>query len=390
MLKCKNMKIKKFISEIIILIAILTLLIYSSDPLIKTDSYRYIEGSIIDPPFLTVIISTLLLLFGTLKSIIIVQTLLIGFSIIYFTRTISNLFNLDNFTKILVILIIFLPTIKFYNYLLTESFGYSFSLLFVSFVIKLIYNFNIKNIFWTSIFVILLILLRKQFVFLYPLLLLIYFGIFIINKSKKTFINLTTSFLFIFLISNSLIFLNKYMDPENSNKKNYQNMVGYGPFYFTYIDSVYISTKKDLQSFESENIKATLTKIFEEMNNQKKLLEYYDGRGHFSSSFAAIRDYSQSPLIKLANQENTTVHNLKKQISIKLIYINFEKYLYLLFKKFYDSTWIFVFVPFLMMIAALIAFMKFKSKFSLLILFISFFSLANHSVTYLFGRVQPR
>ena len=35
-------------------------------------------------------------------------------------------------------------------------------------------------------------------------------------------------------------------------------------------------------------------------------------------------------------------------------------------------------------------FIKYKSKDSLLILFLSTFALANHSVVYLFGRVQPR
>ena len=43
-----------------------------------------------------------------------------------------------------------------------------------------------------------------------------------------------------------------------------------------------------------------------------------------------------------------------------------------------------------MMLGSLISFIKIKSKYSLLILFLSIFALANHSVIYLFGRVQPR
>ena len=50
----------------------------------------------------------------------------------------------------------------------------------------------------------------------------------------------------------------------------------------------------------------------------------------------------------------------------------------------------FVFVPFLMLIAGLIVFLKNKSHFSLLIIFLSTFALGNHAVIYLFGRVQPR
>ena len=79
---------------------------------------------------------------------------------------------------------------------------------------------------------------------------------------------------------------------------------------------------------------------------------------------------------------------LKKQISMKLIKANFGKYLKHIFKKFYDS-WLFIFFPF-MMLAALIGFIKYKSQFSLFVLFLSTFALANHSIVYLFGRVQPR
>ena len=35
-------------------------------------------------------------------------------------------------------------------------------------------------------------------------------------------------------------------------------------------------------------------------------------------------------------------------------------------------------------------FIKYKTQFSLVVLFFSSFALANHSIVYLFGRVQPR
>ena len=384
------MKIKKNISEIIILFGVLALLSYSCDPIMYNDSQRYIDGSSIDPPLFFIIINIMLSLFGNLQSVIIFQTLLIGFSILYFTRTMSDIFNFDNSIKIIVSLFLFIPIIQFYNNLLTEPIGYAFSLLFVSFVIKLIYNFNIQNLLWTSVFVLALLLLRIQFIFLYPLILLIFLGILIQNKSKKTFTWLTICFLSIFLINNSFQVLNKHIyQKQNLNNTN-KDLVGYGPYYFTYIDSIYISTLKDAKLFENENIRKTITKIFEEMNTQKKSIEYYDGRGHFGLSFSAIRDNSHFKLIDLATQENTSVIELKEKISKTLISQNFGKYVKLIFKRFYDSTWLFVFVPFFMMLAALIGFLKFKSKLSLVIIFISMFSLANHSIVYLFGRVQPR
>ena len=43
--------------------------------------------------------------------------------------------------------------------------------------------------------------------------------------------------------------------------------------------------KEDTNLFVDQNIKETLTKIFDEMNERKSLIEYYDGRGHFCKSF---------------------------------------------------------------------------------------------------------
>ena len=43
-----------------------------------------------------------------------------------------------------------------------------------------------------------------------------------------------------------------------------------------------------------------------------------------------------------------------------------------------------------MLIAALREFLKHKSQISLFVSSLSIFALANHSVVYLFGRVQPR
>ena len=196
------------------------------------------------------------------------------------------------------------------------------------------------------------------------------------------------SFLSIFIIHNASLNLNKYIKKDYFENKSLSNNKGI--FFFTYIDAIYISTDKDIELFENENIQNTLTSILNKLDNKKALIKYYDNRGHYSLSLKKIRDYSNILLKDLALKENTTEINLKKQISIKIITANFGKYTKHIFKKFYDATWLFVFVPFFMMLASLIAFIKYKSKYSLLVMFLSVFALANHSVVYLFGRVQPR
>ena len=383
------MKIKNYKIEILISTLVLVLLFYSSNPVFYSDSSRYLNGSLNNPPLYFIIITLMQSIFTTLNSVIILQTLLVGFGIVFFIKNISKYFNLNIVTKIVVAIFLFLPILEFYNHLLTEALGYAFSLFFVSFVIRLIYNFNIQNLVLSSIFVIALLLIRNQFIFLYPVILLLYLGIIFIHKSKKKLILLTISFISIFFIHNSLISLNKYIKQYSLENKPLINNNA-GPFNFIFIDSIYISSIQDIEIFKDENLKRTISKIFQEIEGQKASIKHYNGRGHFGLSLPIIKNRSNFLLKDLAIQKNTTIASLKKEISIKLIKVNPKKYIKFLFKKFYDSAWLFVFLPFFMMLASLPVFLKQKSNFSLLVIFISAFAVANHSIIYLFGRVQPR
>ncbi len=383
------MNIKNYTTEILISIMLLLLIFYSTDPIFYDDSTRYLEGSLKDPPLYFIVISIMQSMFGTFNSVIVLQTLLIGFGIISFTKTITKYFNLNIIIKTIVAIFLFLPVIEFYNHILTEPLSYAFSLFLVSFVIRLIYDFNILNLIWNSFFIVVLLLMRNQFIILYPVILCLYLGIFYINKSKNKLILFTISFIFIIFIHNSLVFLNEY-SKRNSLENKTLKFYGSGAFNFIYVDAIYISTIKDLKIFKGNMLEETLTKILQNTDEQKLSLEHYDGRGHFGSSFQVIINLSDLLLYDLAVKKNTTVINLKKEISIKLIKKNYKKYIKFLFKKFYDSTWLFVFLPFFIMLAAFPNFLKEKSNFSLFLIFLSTFTLANHSVIYLFGRVQPR
>ena len=124
------MNIKNNIIEIFVLIGIFTLLFYSSDPVIYSDSNRYLAQSLHDPPMYSSIINIMQLIFGNLNSVIIFQSFLIGFAIIFFSRTLTIHFNLDIPTKTIVNFFLFLPILEFYNHLLTEPISYAFSIFF--------------------------------------------------------------------------------------------------------------------------------------------------------------------------------------------------------------------------------------------------------------------
>lgn len=383
------MKIKNYTTEIVISTMVLLLIFNSSDPVLYKDSFRYLRGALNDPPLYFFVISIMKSMFVTLNSIIIFQTFLIGLGIIFFTKTISKYLDLNVITKTIVALFLFLPIIEFYDHLLTEPLSYAFSLFFVSFAIKLIYNFNILNLVWITFFVAVLLLMRNQFIILYPVILFFYLGFFYVYKSKKRLIFLTISFISIIFIHNSLVSLNEYLK-KNSLESETINKNSSGAFNFIYIDAIYISSIQDLELFKDKDFQKALTKIFQNTKKQKISLEHYNGRGHFGSSFPLIMELSNDFLYDLAIQKNTTLADLKKEISIILIKKNINKYIKFLFKKFYDSSWLFVFLPFFILLAAFPIFIKKKTNLSFFIVFITMFTLSNHSIIYLFGRVQPR
>ena len=384
-------KIKNHITEFLILILVFFLLFYSSNAVLYSDAQRYLDGSFSNAPLYTFIVQIMKSTFKTLNSIVILQTIIMGVGIIFFTNVVSIYFHLDILKKLLVSLFLFLPIIEFYNKILTEPISFAFSLFFMSFIIKLIYNFNTRNLFLSGTFVILLLMTSNQFIFIYPVILLIYLGLFMINTSKKTFIILVISFMSIIVIHNSLIILNKYLNSAPYESKNL--IIGKrGIFHFIFIDSMYISSSKDEKLFKNEKLKKTFTEIFTKIDDRKATIKHYDGRGHHGLSFAVIRDITKNSdsLSNLRVQDNSLYMNIKKEISIKLISANFIKYLKLIFKKLYDSTWLFVFVPFFILLAAIIEFYKNRSNLALFLISLSSFAIANHSVVYLFGRVQPR
>ena len=383
------MKNNYYIADFFLLLVTLSLLFYSSDPVFHIDSARYIKQSFMDPPIYSTVIIVMEYIFGTLNSVIIFQTIFIFFGIAFFTRNITKYFNLNLQTKIIIYFFLFIPILQFYRNLLTEPLGYAFSLFFITFIIKLIFNFKYQNLIGCTLFSAVLLLLRNQFIFIYPLLIFIYIGILILNKPNKIFNYLLLSFISLLFIQNSLNFLNSYVK-ENIMKLDIKVEENSGPYFFTYFDAIYISSKNDINVFEDEDLKKVLLDIFIEVDNRKSSVKHYNGRGHFGLSLNQIHDYSSALLENLAVEKKISVRDLKKEISFKLIKKNFSDYIRHLFKKSYDSTWLFMFLPFFIILGSIMGFLKYKSRFSLIILTVSMFSFANHALIYLFGRVQPR
>ena len=106
---------KKLVEILIISLSLLLLLFKSSDPILYGDSERFIKGSLKDPPIYSAIIYVMLSIFKNLNSVVILQTFIITIAIIFFTKTLDTIFNLDYLTKSLIAITLFFPTIKFFS-----------------------------------------------------------------------------------------------------------------------------------------------------------------------------------------------------------------------------------------------------------------------------------
>ena len=178
-------KFKNVWLRISVITAIFVLLFSSSEPIIYGDSSRYLEPSLRGSILYSLMIDSLTLLFRSLTAVVVLQALLIGFAIIYFIETISDCFDFNNVTKIIIILILFLPIPSFYRNILTEAMTYAITIFLVSSMINLIYNFELRSLVKVSIFTLLLLISKKQFLFLIPVVFVTYFGIFLMNKTKS-------------------------------------------------------------------------------------------------------------------------------------------------------------------------------------------------------------
>ena len=75
------MRIKNYLTEILISTCTILILFHSSDPVIYSDSSRYLNESLLDPPLYSTLISLILFIFGSLNYVVIFQTISIGLSI---------------------------------------------------------------------------------------------------------------------------------------------------------------------------------------------------------------------------------------------------------------------------------------------------------------------
>lgn len=167
--------------------------VFSIGPTFAPDSQSYIENSLFRTPVYPLIIDFFQLFFKEYFAypLILFQAFILFLSALFFVKKSIYFFNLSYFLEfcLLVFLIspIFVPMFLVSgvaNSITTESIAYSFFLLYFGTIIEYLRNKNKKDLFLIFLISILLYGTRPQFIFLFPINILLIF-IFIRERENR-------------------------------------------------------------------------------------------------------------------------------------------------------------------------------------------------------------
>lgn len=207
------------------------------------------------------------MLFGAyaLKFLFITQLIVLLFSILYFLSYLKIKFQLSNFVILLISFIFYFYYYKYGRNIATEPLSYAFFLLFIKFILEAIFENKNKSLYISYGLLIVLVLFRGQFYFLYPIIILAVFFIFFKNKNWKNLVKNLTYFIIIIVIANLLDRTYHYVRHGNFSGTPFTGLQ-------VVSDALYVSKLNDSILFEGID-KEMYLKIHQRISEQGFTLE---------------------------------------------------------------------------------------------------------------------
>ncbi len=152
----------------------LVLYAFYSSKMIQPDTIGYIEAYPIRSAGYTSIVILFESLFGKfgLKLLVFIQAVLTLFSIQYFLKFLKRIFKLSDFVILLIAFISYFYLYKIGTNLATDLISFAIFLFCMKFFFEAILEDRPKSLYWFYGLLIVLVLIRSQFYFLYPITLL--------------------------------------------------------------------------------------------------------------------------------------------------------------------------------------------------------------------------
>jgi len=326
------------------LFCVVAILVLTTPIALQPDSLGYIDIWFNRTPMYPLFVNAVEAIFGDYyKPALKVLQLLLGLaSVCFFVNQLRKHISLQAFWYLLLTSILLIPYVynhKIANNILTEAIAYPLYLLITIHFLLFFFKERTKHLSYALIFLFLLLLTRKQFLYFVPIGLVILFWI---SYKSKTFKNHILHFIVLVLLP----FLVSLTD------STYHKIV-HGHFTNTpwtgihlLAPAMYVADKDDASIYTSEEEKAYFNTIYAEIeennfNEAAAISEGQDVISHYIANFAKIANGTIYPIGKARYEKELSeddalikVDETTTAMAIPLIKDNFKKWLSLYIKNF--------------------------------------------------------
>jgi len=314
------------------LVGLIGLVLSFQGPIITPDTGSYLVYHAIRSPLYPLFLKLNSIFEPYTYNIIVVIQIFFGFySSWHLSKVIQKFFNLESWFTFIVFFIFLFPYFgqcKIGNTLLTEALCYPLFLLFVSFLLKGLLEKNTKYLITSFIITMFLILTRRQFLFIYPVisLILVYYALF----ERKNFKIKLLTFLFILSCGATSLIEKTY---------HYIHTGHFNSTPFTGIQLIiaplYRSNESDVQLFKKDIQKNIFIKTREKMHQKNAFFDStkdYCVFHYFTFSYNPIQWESLFPTLhQFGIEDFFYIDQLTTEMAFILIKQNFKSWFTLYF-----------------------------------------------------------
>ncbi|RFN58560.1 glycosyltransferase family 39 protein [Marixanthomonas ophiurae] len=321
-----------------------SILVFISPIALQPDSLGYIDVWFNRTPVYPLFVNTVLAIFGDYyKTALKVLQLLLGLASVWFFITqLRKHISLQTFWYLLLTGILLIPYVynhKIANNILTEAIAYPLYLLTTAHFLLFFFKEHTKNLSYALIFLFILLLTRKQFLYFVPIGLVILFWVSYKSKTfKRNIPHLIVLVLLPFVVSLTDSTYHKIVHGHFTNT----------PWTGIHLlaPAMYVADKEDVAIYTSEEEKAYFNAIYTEIeennfNEAAAISEGQDVISHYIANFAKIANGTIYPIGKERYEKELSeddalikVDETTTAMAIPLIKDNFKKWLSLYIKNF--------------------------------------------------------
>lgn len=349
------------------------------------DSTVYINNGIKVLPLYPLLIDFFEYLFtqNGMSLLILFQIIFALSSIYFFIYVMDKMYKVDYFFKILIMIIMLIPILKNGNYILSEIVSYGLALFFLTYIIKAINEKSLNYLTYIILFSMLII--RPQFK-----LILIFLCIFAVlqwgflNKSYKKLVFTLVATVVVYLSSQFFVsFYNSY----------YNGMKSYIKFEGTnYITTqLYVSDKNSYKVIKENDLRESLKKVLEKIDEEKVSFKYVNNRSHFALNMSTLRkhfndEFNNDYYIKKYGYYD----DIKKRVAFQLIWENKIRYIKYIIRNAFTLTALSMVYVIILLLSSLYGMFKSKNVIFQIVFYMALFSLMNNFLIYALSRFQFR